>query len=93
MARIVWDPHDPFAEPDAIERIVFGTPTHPDLALLIDPERGRYFLGSPLLVRSTFIRLMLLGAPSSERFEKVFERRVELGERVTAWRVRWPEDR
>jgi len=35
---------------------------------------------------------MLRGAPGSERFEKVFERRVDLGERVTVWRVRWPEE-
>ncbi len=35
---------------------------------------------------------MLRGAPGSERFEKVFERRADLGERVTVWRVRWPEE-
>jgi len=117
VARIVWDPNDPFAEPlrlgaagseflergkpalllvagaDETDRIVFGSPTHPELALLLDTERERYFLGSPQLIHSTYVRLMLRGAPGSERFEKVFERRVEMGERVAVWRVRWPGDR
>jgi hypothetical protein len=117
VARIVWDPADPFGASlrlgaagseflergkpalllvvgaDRTRQIVFSSATHPGLALLLDTERGRYFPGSPQLIHWTYVRLMLLGAPDSKAFEKVFEGRVEANERVAAWRVRWPEER
>jgi hypothetical protein len=60
-----------------------------DLAVLVDPEQKRVFVGTPGVVRSTLIRLALLDGRYSPGFQKIAD---EVGvdrRRVTAWRINW----
>jgi len=78
------------ARPDRLEDVaVQGATVH--LAVLVDPERGRVFVGTPGIVRSTVVRLTLLDGRYSPSFQKIAD---ELGvdrRRVTAWRIVWEQ--
>jgi hypothetical protein len=74
-----------------IEDIHIAAAPDPDLAVLADVANARVLLGPPSVLRSTFTRLMFLDGRYGQLFEK-FDERVGYGsERVTTWRVRWPE--
>lgn len=73
-----------------VERVTPESPVHPDLGVLIDVERRRVLVGAPVLIGSTLVQLLYLDGRSTSHFVKVDER-VAAGERVTTWRIRWPE--
>jgi hypothetical protein len=58
------------------------------MGVLIDVGHARAVVGTPALLRSTFVRLMYLGEAPGSPFEKVDERRAA-GERIVTWRVRY----
>jgi hypothetical protein len=75
---------------DGLRRIVPEAPAHGEIGVLIDPEDRRILLGAPALLESTLVQLVFLDGRYAKRYEKVDERS-SAGERVTAWRVRWPD--
>lgn len=76
------------AGPNGIRDVAFPEATRPGLDVLVDLERARVYVGPPRLLRSTFVRLVLLDGAGSERFEKV-SAQAGLLHRVTVWRVHW----
>jgi Oligosaccharyl transferase STT3 subunit len=78
------------ARPDRLQDVAVADATV-DLAVLVDPEQGRVFVGTPGVVRSTLVRLALLDGRYSPGFRKIAD---ELGvdrRRVTAWRIVWEQ--
>jgi hypothetical protein len=76
------------ARPDRLQDVVLPDATV-DLAVLVDPEQKRVFVGTPGVVRSTLVRLALLDGRYSPGFQKIAD---EVGvdrRRVTAWRINW----
>ncbi len=78
------------AEPDRLREVPLPGATV-DLAVLVDPERQRVFVGRPGVVRSTLVRLTLLDGRYDPRFQKIFDQPDIDGRRVTAWRIVWGE--
>jgi len=76
------------AEPDRLRDVAPPGATI-DLAILVDPEGHRVFVGRPGVVRSTLARLALLDGRYSPQFQKVFDRLDINRQRVTAWRIVW----
>jgi hypothetical protein len=72
------------------ERVMGDAPAHPELGVLIDVPGRRVLVGAPALVGSTLVRLLYLDGRHASGFAKVDERSAA-GERVTTWRLRWPE--
>lgn len=68
--------------------VAFASPTDPDLGVLIDVTNQRILVGSPPLLRSTFVHLMYLDGRYATRYEKFDERRAA-DERVVTWRIDW----
>ncbi len=71
------------------EEITLPSPTHPDFAVLVDVPHQRILVGTPLLVRSTFVHLMFLDGRYASHYEKFDERTNYAGDRIVTWRVRW----
>jgi Oligosaccharyl transferase STT3, N-terminal len=69
-----------------------ASPAPADLALLVDVPGRRVLVGPPDLLRSTLIDLLFLAGRFAPHFEKLAERTGAAGERVTTWRIRWPEE-
>jgi dolichyl-phosphooligosaccharide-protein glycotransferase len=61
----------------------------PRLGVVVDTAHERVLLGAPAVMRSTFVRLLLLDGRGMRRFVKVDERRRYDGMRVVTWQVRW----
>jgi hypothetical protein len=62
-----------------------------DVAVLVDVERQRVMLGSPAFVRSLYFRLAFLDGRYARGFEKLIEEKAPDGDRISLWRVRFPE--
>jgi hypothetical protein len=60
-----------------------------DLAVLVDPDRKRVFIGTPRVVHSTLVRLALLDGRYSPQFQKIFDQLGVDQRRVTVWRIVW----
>jgi hypothetical protein len=75
---------------ERVERIVPAAPAQADLGVLIDVPGHRILVGAPALVGSTLVQLLYLDGRTTGRFEKVDDR-TAAGERVTTWRIRWPD--
>jgi hypothetical protein len=76
------------AEPDRLRDVAPPGATI-DLAVLVDPEGQRVFVGRPGVVRSTLARLALLDGRYSPQFQKLFDQLDINRQRVTAWRIVW----
>jgi hypothetical protein len=61
------------------------------LAVLVDPDQKRVFVGTPGVVHSTLVRLALLDGRYSPRFQKMYDRLGVDRRRVTVWRIGWDE--
>ncbi|MBY0276351.1 hypothetical protein K2Z84_13480 [Candidatus Binatia bacterium] len=75
---------------DGLERVTPESPAHPGLGVLVDVERRRVLVGAPALIGSTLVQLLYLDGRWASRFIKIDER-VAGDERVTTWRLRWPD--
>lgn len=74
------------ARPDRLQDVPLSGATT-GLAVLIDPDQKRAFVGTPELVRSTLVRLALLDGRYSPGFQKIYDQLGIDGRRVTVWRI------
>jgi hypothetical protein len=58
--------------------------------VLIDVPNARILVGEPAFLGSTLVQLLFLDGRYATRYAKDDER-VGDNERVTTWRLRWPE--
>src|SRR5262245_38469123 len=77
-----------FAGAERIERMNFASPTHPDLAVLVDMSGARILVGTPSFLQSTFVHLMYLDGRYARHYRKDDDRSGQ-AERVLTWRVEW----
>ncbi|HLJ21184.1 MAG TPA: STT3 domain-containing protein [Stellaceae bacterium] len=76
------------ARPDRLEDVSLADATA-GLAVLVDPEHQRVFVGTPGVVHSTVVRLALLDGRYSSPFQKIYDQSAVDGQRITVWRVIW----
>jgi hypothetical protein len=76
------------ARPDRLQDIPLSDATS-GLAVLVDPDRKRVFVGTPGVVRSALVRLALLDGRYSPGFQKIYDQLGFDGRRVTVWRIGW----
>ncbi len=60
-----------------------------NLAVLVDPEQKRAFVGTPRVLHSTLVRLALLDGRYSPQFQKIYDQVGIDRNRVTVWRILW----
>jgi hypothetical protein len=72
-----------------IREIEPESPTYARLGVLVDIPGQRVVLGTPELLRSTFVHLMLLDGRYATRYEKFAERTSYTGERIVVWKIKW----
>lgn len=77
------------ALPDRLMTVKPPGSTTAELGVLVDPIGRRAFVGTPKVLDSTVVRLVLLDGRYSPRFQKAGDRTTIDGERVTAWRIVW----
>lgn len=73
-----------------LERFTPAEPAHPDLGVLIDVQVARVLVGAPTFLASTLVQLLFLDGRYATRYSRVDERIAD-GERVTTWKLRWPD--
>ena len=76
------------ARPDRLEAVPLADATVA-LAVLVDPEHQRVFVGTPSVVQSTVVRLALLDGKYSAPFQKIYDQSAIDGQRITVWRIVW----
>jgi len=76
----------------APEEHVFSDSALPHVGVLIDRARRRVLIGTPGVLRSTYVRLMFFDTPVSSALALFDARQSAMGERVLTWRIHWPED-
>jgi hypothetical protein len=64
---------------------------YPDLAVMFDLRGGRVLAGNTALVESTLTQLLFLDGRYNRLFHRQGERAGYGGNRVTSWRIGWPE--
>jgi hypothetical protein len=64
---------------------------HPRIAVLLDPAKRRILVGTPAVLQSVLVQLVILDGRYTKVFEKLDERTVPTGERVSTWRINWAE--
>jgi len=69
--------------------VTLGPATVARFGALVDVPNHRVLVGSPFLLRSTFVQLMYLDGRYAHRYQKFDERVAYNGERIEVWRVRW----
>ena len=74
---------------DRLAQIVPDDPIHPKMAVLLDPAKQRVLIGTPSVLRSMLVQLVVLDGRYTEGFEKLDDRVARSGERVTTWRINW----
>jgi hypothetical protein len=62
-----------------------------DIGVLLDVAGQRILVGSPLLVRSTLVRLFYLEGRYSRIFQPAARRTTLTGEEVAAYKIRWED--
>ncbi len=62
-----------------------------DIGVLLDVAGQRILVGSPLLVRSTLVRLFYLGGRYGRIFQPASRRTTLTGEEVAAYKIRWED--
>jgi hypothetical protein len=73
---------------ERMEVVGFTSPTHPDLAVLIDVPGERVLVGAPALLRSTFVHLMYLDGRYARHYQKHDDRK-DSRARVVTWKISW----
>jgi Oligosaccharyl transferase STT3 subunit len=81
------------AAADRLETTHDASAQYPGVAVLFDPSGGRVLAGSPELIESTLTQLLFLDGRYNKLFQKEGERVGYGGNRVTSWRIGWPEHR
>jgi dolichyl-diphosphooligosaccharide--protein glycosyltransferase len=76
-------------EGSEMKETIVEKPRFAGLSVLVDRAHGRVLLGTDVLMRSVFVRLLYLGGAGLTHFEKFDEGRVWSGERVLAYKVKW----
>jgi len=76
------------ARPDRLQDVPLADATVA-LAVLVDPDHQRVFVGTPSVVHSTVVRLALLDGRYSPPFQKIYDRSAVDGQRITVWRIVW----
>ncbi len=79
------------AESAGIRPAPFADAIAADLAVLVDVSKDRILVGTPRLLRSTFVQLMFLDGRYAHRFAKRDDRTGYGGERVVTWAIAWDE--
>ena len=74
-----------------LQEVLEPAATFPDVGVLLDVEARRILVGSPLLVRSTLVRLFYLGDRYSKIFKSLSRRSTLLGEEVATFHIDWRE--
>lgn len=75
------------ASADALKTIALSGPRDSRLGVLIDPGQNRVFVGSPAIIDSTLVKLVLLDGRYSPLFQKVADVAAFDGRRITTWKV------
>ena len=76
---------------EGLEEVLAPAALFPDMGVLLDASAGRILVGSPLLVRSTLVRLFYLGDRYSKVFKTFARRSTLLGEEVATFKIDWRE--
>ena len=76
------------ARPDQLQDVPLAGATV-GLAVLVDPDQKRVFVGTPRVVHSALVRLALLDGRYSPRFQKTYDQLGIDRRRVTVWRIGW----
>ncbi len=76
---------------DRLAQIVPDDPVHARMAVLLDPAKQRVLIGTPDVLRSILVQLVVLDGRYMKGFEKLDDRVARSGERVTTWRINWAE--
>jgi hypothetical protein len=66
-----------------------GHAAFPDIGVLVDLAGGRILVGSPLLIRSTLVRLFYLDGRYSSVFKPISRKTTVAGEEVAAFTIDW----
>ena len=74
-----------------LRNVTFAAPQWPDVGALVDIPNSRARLGSPGLLRSTFMRLFYLQGRYDTLFTKIGQQNGFAGEQVSTWKVNWQE--
>lgn len=72
-----------------LEESVAPSPEFPEAGVLVDPANRRILVGSPLLIRSTIMRLLYLGDRYPKYFKPFDRRSTLLGDEVITWKIEW----
>jgi hypothetical protein len=73
---------------ERMRQVDFASPTHPDLAVLVDVPGTRILVGVLPLLQSTFVHLMYLDGRYARQYRK-YDEREGRGERVVTWKINW----
>ena len=76
---------------DRLAQIVADNAGHAKMAVLLDPAKQRVWIGTPSVLRSTLVQLVVLDGRYTKVFEKIDEHTAQSGERVSTWRIDWAE--
>lgn len=74
---------------ERLEESAALSPEFPEVGVLMDPANQRILIGSPLLIRSTIVRLLYLGERYPKYFKPFDRRSTLLGDEVTTWKIEW----
>jgi dolichyl-diphosphooligosaccharide--protein glycosyltransferase len=77
---------------ERLEEIADPSPAFADVGVLIDPARERILVGTPLLIRSTLLRLLYLDPRYLKRYALFDRRSTAAGEEVATWKIDWESD-
>jgi hypothetical protein len=77
------------AEGNRLLNVLPKNAIHPKIGVLLDPAKRRIRVGTPAILRSVLVQLLVLDGQYTNLFEKLDERAVSTGERVSTWRVNW----
>jgi asparagine N-glycosylation enzyme membrane subunit Stt3 len=76
------------ARRDQLQDVPLATATV-GLAVLVDPDQKRVFVGTPGVVHSVLARLALLDGRYSPGFQKIYDQLGVDRQRITVWRIIW----
>jgi hypothetical protein len=77
---------------EGLEEIADPSPAFADVGVLLDPAGERILVGTPLLIRSTLLRLIYLD-PRYMKHYALFDRRITAaGEEVATWKIDWKDE-
>ncbi len=74
---------------ERLEESAAPSPEFPEVGVLVDPANRRILIGSPLLIRSTIVRLLYLGDRYPKYFKPFDRRSTLLGDEVITWKIEW----